>query len=81
MTFIRIFSTALIAVSAATPALAQQRPAQMASAPMAAASMPVDCAKPMARHDHGADKGSPQPKSKSGPCAPAKGASAATVKR
>jgi hypothetical protein len=41
-----------------------------ASAPMATASMPQDCAKPMAKHSHAAEKGNPNVSSKSGPCAP-----------
>jgi hypothetical protein len=37
--------------------------------PMSGAMMSHDCAKPMAKHDHGAEKGTPRATSKSGPCA------------
>jgi putative alpha-1,2-mannosidase len=45
------------------------------AAPAAAASASTDCAKPMARHDHGAEKGTPSPKA-AAPC----GAAAASKK-
>jgi hypothetical protein len=79
MTTLRILSIALIASSLAMTAGAQQRPADSASSPMAAA-MQDDCAKPMARHDHGAEKGTPTPRAKSKPCAPAATASASKAK-
>lgn len=74
----RIYSSALFIVSLAVSAGAHAQPTA-ASAPMATASMP-DCAKPVAKHSHPADKGLPAPASKSasGPCAPA--ASATTKK-
>ena len=53
--------------------------AQSAVAPPSeSASMPHDCAKPMAKHSHAAEKGTPVTTSKSGPCAPV--ASATTKK-
>jgi hypothetical protein len=75
MTTLRFLSLALIVSSFAVTAAAQQRPADPASA-----SVPHDCAKPMARHDHGAERGSPRPGSMSGPCSPAPGASAPKAK-
>ena len=50
-------------------ATVQAQPAPVASAPLAGDKMSQDCAKPMAKHDHGAEKGMPKPTSKSGPCA------------
>lgn len=75
MTTIRILSAALFVTSIALTAPAQAQPAAADSAPMTSASMPTDCAKPMARHNHGADKGMPTTKSMSEPCAPAAAAS------
>jgi hypothetical protein len=53
---------ALATTGLSTAVLAQQAPV---SAPTAQAgtetAMPQDCAKPMARHDHGAEKGTPTP--------------------
>lgn len=56
-----VFSLAvLFALSAAV--MAQEAPAlARAGAPMAAASMPQDCAKSMPRHDHGAERAMPTP--------------------
>jgi len=73
MTTIRILATALFAASSAVTAAAQEAPVTPAAAPTAGTSMPHDCAGPMAKHDHGAEKGMPTPKSTSmsGPCAPA----------
>lgn len=51
------------AISLSSAALAQDGPA----APAAASSASTDCAKPMARHDHGAEKGTPSPKAMA-PC-------------
>jgi hypothetical protein len=79
MTVSRLLPLALSLAFAAISAVAQERPADAASAPMAAvaAPMPSDCAKPMKRHDHGADKGTSMPMSMSGPCAAEPAASAA----
>jgi hypothetical protein len=70
----RILSSALFITSLAVTAAAHAQ-STAASAPMAIASMPQDCAKPMAKHSHGADKGMPMTSSKSGPCAPVASAS------
>lgn len=66
-TFRTLFVSALFA-SAALAASAQTPPAASASMPMGGAMMSHDCAKPMAKHDHGAEKGTPRPMAKSGPC-------------
>jgi hypothetical protein len=58
-----LFASAALAASAQTP------PAASASMPMGGAMMSHDCAKPMAKHDHGAERGTPRSASKSGPCA------------
>ena len=65
----RIFSIAF-ALALSTAAVAQQAPVP-ASAPDAgaASTMPHDCVKPMARHDHGAEKGTPTPMSSGCPMA------------
>lgn len=56
----------LVAVLFSTLALAASAQAQQ---PMgASAPMPGDCAKPQAKHDHGAEKGTPRSLSKAGPC-------------
>lgn len=81
MTMIRILSAALVVCLPALNAAAQSRPAEAAPAPAtAAASMPMDCAKPTARHDHAAEKGMPKTQSTAGPCPPAKAASASKSK-
>lgn len=66
-----------LALSAAT-ALAQQPPAASEPTPTTSASVSQDCRKPMARHDHLADKGITRPMS--GPCAGKPSASAAKAK-
>ncbi|MDO9286447.1 MAG: hypothetical protein Q7U26_16245 [Aquabacterium sp.] len=63
-----LFASALFA-SAALAASAQTQPAASASMPMGGVMMSYDCAKPMAKHDHGAEKGTPRAMPKSGPCA------------
>jgi hypothetical protein len=50
-----LFSVAALAQEAPAPAPAQ--------APTDAAAMPRDCTQQMARHDHGAEKGTPTPMS------------------
>lgn len=76
MTAFRTFSVALIVSLTALNAAAQSRPADMASAPATAASpMSMDCGKPIARHDHAAEKGMPKTRSTAEPCPPAKAAS------
>ncbi len=70
-----LFVSALFA-SAALAASAQTPPAASASMPMGGAMMSHDCAKPMAKHDHGAEKGTPRSTAKSGPCMAGAGATA-----
>lgn len=77
MSTIRTLSAAFILATLALTAIAQTPPAAGASMPMMggeAMAMPHDCAKGMAKHDHGAERGSPRPKSAD--CGPA-GAAAA----
>ena len=66
----RILSFSLLVASLALTGLAH---AQSAAVPPPAdsASMPHDCAKPMPKHSHAAEKGMPVTTSKSSPCAPA----------
>ena len=70
-----LFVSALFA-SAALAASAQTPPADSASMPMGGAMMSHECAKPMAKHDHGAEKGMPRPMVRSGPCAASASATA-----
>jgi hypothetical protein len=70
MTTFRVLSAAIFATSMALAGAAQAQPAPAASMPMAGASTPQDCAKPMAKHDHGAEKGTPSAKTMAAPCAP-----------
>ena len=79
MIITRILSVAFFVTSIAFAASAQSQP-MAAPSPMAGASMPYDCARPMAKHDHGAQKNTPTPNTMSGPCAPAAAASASKVK-
>jgi len=69
MTTIRTLFVSVLFTCAALAASAQTQPAASASMPMSGAMMSHDCAKPMANHDHGAEKGTPRPMAKSGPCA------------
>ncbi|MBI2752400.1 MAG: hypothetical protein HYX46_02635 [Betaproteobacteria bacterium] len=70
MTTIRNLFAIAFATSIAFAAVAQAQSAPAASAPMMGGNtMPHDCAKPMAKHDHGAEKGTPRPMSMTGPCA------------
>lgn len=66
-TFRTLFVSALLA-TVALAASAQTQPAAGASMPMGGDMMSHDCAKPMAKHDHGAEKGTPRSMAKSGPC-------------
>jgi hypothetical protein len=68
MTTVRILSAAIFASSMLMTGAVQAQPAP-------AASVPQDCAKPMAKHDHGAEKGMPSAKTMSAPCAPMAAAS------
>lgn len=69
MTTIRTLLASVLFASVALSAAAQAQPAATASAPMGGSMMSTDCAKPMAKHDHGAEKGTPRPMAKTGPCA------------
>lgn len=86
MTTTRILFASIFLASLALTAPAQAQSAASASA-SAAATMPHDCAKPVAMHDHAAEKGNPRPASMSDGCPPAKAkstlsaASAAEKKR
>jgi hypothetical protein len=71
MTTTRIVSASILFASLALTAAAQAQPAAGASSP-AMATMSHDCAKPMAKHDHAAEKGNPKPASMSEDCASAK---------
>jgi hypothetical protein len=51
-----------VVLSGAAVAQEAPAPATDAVAPAAAATMPHDCMKEIARHDHGAEKGTPTPK-------------------
>jgi hypothetical protein len=76
MSTIRTLLASFLFASAALSASAQTQPAAGASAPMGGAMMSQDCAKPMAKHDHGADKGMPRPTAKAEPCMGDAGATA-----
>ncbi|MBP6318767.1 MAG: hypothetical protein KA431_11625 [Rubrivivax sp.] len=76
MFMIRTLIAPVLFASAALSAFAQTQPTSGASAPMSGAMMSTDCAKPMARHDHGAEKGMPRPMVRSGPCAASASATA-----
>ncbi|MEI2677427.1 MAG: hypothetical protein V9G29_05930 [Burkholderiaceae bacterium] len=88
MTTIRTLFVSALFASAALAASAQTQPAASASMPMGGGMMAHDCAKPMAKHDHGAERGTPRSTAKSGPCmaaaaamAPEAAASAAPAKK
>lgn len=77
MTTIRTLSAAFFLAAVALTASAQTPPADGASMPMMggeAKAMPHDCAKGVAKHDHGAERGSPR--AKSADCGPASAAAA-----
>lgn len=62
----------ILSLAFATAALAQDAPVPATAAPLvAAARAPGDCAKTVARHDHGAERNVPSPKA-AAPCGPAK---------
>jgi hypothetical protein len=65
----RILSIAF-ALALSTAAVAQEAPAPTAAPAVdATATTPRDCTKPMARHDHGAERGTPTPMSAGCPMA------------
>jgi hypothetical protein len=78
-----------LVTSIAIAATAQTPSAPAAPAPMMGGNtMAHDCAKPAAKHDHGAERGTPRPMSTSKPCearmtaaVPTGAASAAKVKK
>lgn len=76
MTTIRTLSAAIFAAAVALSGTALAQSAPAASMPMAGATAPHDCAKPIRKHDHGAERGTPTPMARSAPCAVAAAASA-----
>jgi len=72
----RLIATSFALALAAGSALAQQAPAAAASATDGNGTMSHDCAKPMAKHDHGAERG--MPAAKAAPCAAAPASAAKT---
>jgi len=68
MNTIRILTSSFFVASLALTGIAQAQ-SVAATPPGASASMPHDCAKPMAKHSHPAEKGNPMTTSKSDPCA------------
>lgn len=74
----RMLSAVILLASLALTAPAQAQSDAGASAPGASA-MPHDCAKPMARHDHSAEKGNPRPAATSDGCQPTKAKSTSTA--
>jgi hypothetical protein len=68
MRTIQILPASIVVACFAVAGVAQAQSAAPAS-PSGAASMPHECAQPMAKHSHAAEKGSPVKASKSGPCA------------
>jgi hypothetical protein len=64
-------------IAFAGSALAQQAPAAAASGPMSGSMMDKGCAKGVAKHDHGAERGAPKA---TAPCAPTSKASGAKAK-
>ena len=75
MNTIRILTSSFFVASLALTGVAKAQSAAVA-APSEGASMPHDCAKPLAKHSHAAEKGSPVAASNSGPCAPVASATA-----
>ncbi len=65
--------TAIFAAALSTAVQAQPAPTAPASA---AAPKQQECGKTMARHDHGAEKGTPRPSTMAMPCAAKEAASA-----
>lgn len=76
MTTIRTLSAAIFAAAIALSGTVLAQSAPSASMPTAGAAMSYDCAKPIRKHDHGAEKGTPTPMARSAPCAVAAAASA-----
>jgi len=81
MTTIRTLAISFVLATAALSASAQSQPAASASMPMSGNAMPMmdnamphDCGKAIAKHDHGADRGTPSMQAKAAPCGPIAGA-------
>jgi hypothetical protein len=72
MTTARNLVASLAFIAFASSALAQQAPAAAASGPMSGGMMGKGCAKAVAKHDHGAERGAPKA---TAPCTPASKAS------
>mgnify|MGYP000902047875 CR=1 FL=1 len=66
MNTIRTLFASLLVASVTLGAQAQTAPA--GSTPTADHMKSQDCARPMPKHDHGAEKGTPRPVAKFGPC-------------
>ena len=79
MSTIRTLCAAIFAASFALSGAVQAQSAPAASMPMADGQPSHDCAKPMRKHDHGAEKGMPTPMAKSAPCTAAAAAPAAAA--
>lgn len=69
MTTINTLAAAIFAASIALSETVQAQTAPAASMPMAGGAMSHDCATPIRRHDHGAEKGTATPMATSAPCA------------
>jgi hypothetical protein len=80
MTQTRKLCIALFLSTLALTATAQDRPAASPASPTPSTTLAHDCVKPMPRHDHTAEKGTPTPKSIIGPCGPSAAASAPKAK-
>ena len=74
MTTIHTLAISFVLATAALSASAQSQPAASASMPMSGNAMPHDCGKAIAKHDHGADRGTPSMQAKAAPCEPIAGA-------
>lgn len=76
MTTIRALAAAIFAASVALSGTVQAQSAPAVAKPMASGTMSQDCcAKPMRKHDHGAEKGTPTPMAMAAPSAVAAAAS------
>jgi hypothetical protein len=78
MSTARKLVASLAFIAFAGSALAQPAPAAAASGPMSGGMMEKDCAKAVAKHDHGAERNAPR--AKTAPCAAAVPASGAKAK-
>lgn len=72
---------ASVATTFATTAAAQPQAAAAATPAASSAMSPKDCARPMARHDHGAERGSPTPRARPAGCPPETAASASAPRK